>query len=645
MADMSAMKIPKLSDSNFLVWKRLMRSIMIEKDYWKACMPEFTVESGQTEAAALAAAIAAVPLSLNDKANALLVLNVEAPFMYLIKDEEPAAHNWKRIMDTFASKTTARKVQLMRELNGLRMGDKETISAFFGRAMDLRMQLTMVGEHADDEKLSMHIMAGLPKRFDVAVEVLQDTTKTLPELMARLQLTENRLAQSGGGGGSAYPAHGPSSDGAPRSKWCKYHQSSGHDTSECRTRPGAGGAQPGRQQPGRQHGGQQNGGNGEQRTCHICRQKGHLKKNCPNRPAGSGAGGAAHTAADGGGSGGGGATAYLAHTTLPAPVAMDTGAAAAAFWNPSYDPQDFMLEEDLFRELDDAYGPFTIDGCSSPDGANAHVERFYSKDNDFLAAEVGGETVWLNPPFRLAGKFIRHYLDCKERAPITTSCVMILPEDSTQSWWPLVSHLPVVRRWEANTQLFTMPPTQPGGERRRKDPCHFPVVAIWDPPVLKPGAAPGAAMAGTPAPAPAWGRPDRPIVMDSGATHHMSPERRLFAAYHDGHGDCPSHITVGNNQSLPVVGRGTLQLECVVQGRTSRVELHDVLHVPDLALTLISIPTIADRGGSFSFVNNKCLVSTAGKVTMVAIKPTKKPGEEVNNLYYLHDVAAKLGRS
>ena len=337
------MKIPKLSDSNFLVWRRLIRAVLIDKDLWKACMPEYTVQTGQTEAAALAAAIASVSAPLNDKANALLVLHVEAPFMYLIKDDEAAAHNWKRIVDTFASKTTARKVQLMRELNGLRMGDKESVSAFFGRAMDLRLQLSMVGEQADDDKMAMHIMAGLPKRFDVAVEVLEGSDKTLPELMARLQLTETRLTQFGGGGGSAYHAHGSSSEGTPRSKWCKYHKSSHHDTSECRTRPGAGGAQPGRQQHGGGHHGQQNGGSGEQRTCHICRQKGHLKKDCPNRPPGGGGRGAAHAAGDGGGNGGGGATAYLATTSLPAPVAMDGGAAAAAFWNPSYDPQDFML--------------------------------------------------------------------------------------------------------------------------------------------------------------------------------------------------------------------------------------------------------------------------------------------------------------
>ena len=52
------------------------------------------------------------------------------------------------------------------------------------------------------------------------------------------------------------------------------------------------------------------------------------------------------------------------------------------------------------------------------------AKKFYHSQNSFLKANVEGENVWLNVPFRRAGKFLRHYLECKERAPAQTSAVI-----------------------------------------------------------------------------------------------------------------------------------------------------------------------------------------------------------------------------
>jgi hypothetical protein len=125
----------------------------------------------------------------------------------------------------------------------------------------------------------------------------------------------------------------------------------------------------------------------------------------------------------------------------------------------------------------------------------------------------------------------------------------------------------------------------------------------------------------------------------------MSPERRLFTAYQEGPGSGPSHITVGNNHALPVEGRGDIILTCTVKGSQSRVLLKDVLHVPELTSTLISIPTIVDMGGRVDFRNNQCSVDMGTGVVMVAVKPTKKPGEKTSNLYYVVGAAARVGRS
>ena len=93
--------------------------------------------------------------------------------------------------------------------------------------------------------------------------------------------------------------------------------------------------------------------------------------------------------------------------------------------------------------------------------------------------------VWLNVPFRRAGKFLRHYLECKERAPAQTSAVIVLPKWENKPWWQMTQGLRLLKTYPAGTQLFTVPSKTPGGPCIDMGPTKWPVCVFWNPPTLQ----------------------------------------------------------------------------------------------------------------------------------------------------------------
>jgi transposase InsO family protein len=126
----------------------------------------------------------------------------------------------------------------------------------------------------------------------------------------------------------------------------------------------------------------------------------------------------------------------------------------------------------------DTYGPFSVDACAREETAQA--DKFYKGFTDFRKANVSGESVWLNVPFRHAGQYLRHYLDCKKAAPETTCGVFVLPKWDRKPWWKLTQGMKVIHEYPANTEgLFSIP----SGATWVEQASRWPVVILWDPPV------------------------------------------------------------------------------------------------------------------------------------------------------------------
>jgi len=94
-----------------------------------------------------------------------------------------------------------------------------------------------------------------------------------------------------------------------------------------------------------------------------------------------------------------------------------------------------------------------------------------------------------------------------------------------------------------------------------------------------------------------------PELYNSGATCHMTPLKDTLTNYQ---AIPPRLIGAENQHTFYAIGRGDLMI-LVPNGNTnSRILLRDVLHTPDVVLTLISIRCISEKGYSILFKEEKC---------------------------------------
>lgn len=111
------------------------------------------------------------------------------------------------------------------------------------------------------------------------------------------------------------------------------------------------------------------------------------------------------------------------------------------------------------------------------------TKRYLTEVQDFLRTDVAGEILWLNPPFRQAGAFLMHYLDCKAKAPQSTGALLVLPYWPRRKWWSLTRFFRIVRYYPAGSYVFVQPAEDGSGRYSWLPPTKWPVVVCYDAPV------------------------------------------------------------------------------------------------------------------------------------------------------------------
>ena len=86
----------------------------------------------------------------------------------------------------------------------------------------------------------------------------------------------------------------------------------------------------------------------------------------------------------------------------------------------------------------------------------------------------------------------------------------------------------------------------------------------------------------------------RTWVIDSACSRHMTYSRDVFDDYHLL--QTPSVVSIANGTSIQAIGEGSVRLKVAIHGVIRNVLLHQVLHVPGLAGSLISVSQLQDRG-------------------------------------------------
>jgi len=184
--DSVKISMEKLNDRNYHSWCIKMRSYLITKDVWK----------GVKDPAANAAE--------SERALALITLHVSDHLLGTLSDQEDAKEAWDKLEATFKSKSVARKLQLKRELQALKMKEDESVTAFVGRARDIWRELKAAGDEVGEQELAWSVLTGLPSSFDTLVTVLETQAEeqlTVEKILPTLIVHEQRMGGAEGSTG------------------------------------------------------------------------------------------------------------------------------------------------------------------------------------------------------------------------------------------------------------------------------------------------------------------------------------------------------------------------------------------------------------------------------------------------------------
>ena len=120
--------------------------------------------------------------------------------------------------------------------------------------------------------------------------------------------------------------------------------------------------------------------------------------------------------------------------------------------------EDWMLERNIFKTLEEQWGPFDVDACCDEEGSNSQLPAFWSPAQDCLQQDWTHKSVYCNPPFSKLHDILEHSLACYKASPFTTSAIFVIPWWPTASWFtPAIEELQIVMTFPAGTQLFTAP--------------------------------------------------------------------------------------------------------------------------------------------------------------------------------------------
>ena len=117
--------------------------------------------------------------------------------------------------------------------------------------------------------------------------------------------------------------------------------------------------------------------------------------------------------------------------------------------------------------------------------------------------------------------------------------------------------------------------------------------------------------------------PGKDWVMDSGCSTHMTQSRKGLTGFRDEAGE----VSIASGDKVASVGVGNLQLHTTdINGHSTEVLLKDVLVVPKIARSLLSVRKINNAGGSVRFEPGKA---------RVAINNVEIPIRQDGNLFVL----------
>ena len=86
---------------------------------------------------------------------------------------------------------------------------------------------------------------------------------------------------------------------------------------------------------------------------------------------------------------------------------------------------------DFFNKLDWRFGKFTLDPCATSE--NHKTKKYYTLEDNGLAQDWEGETVFVNPPYRNLSEWVEKAYN--ESQKLRTKVVMLIPARTDTKYW------------------------------------------------------------------------------------------------------------------------------------------------------------------------------------------------------------------
>lgn len=92
---------------------------------------------------------------------------------------------------------------------------------------------------------------------------------------------------------------------------------------------------------------------------------------------------------------------------------------------------EWETPKDVFNDLNEDLGPFTLDVCATPE--NKKVDLFFTRKENGLVQDWGGHVCWMNPPYSEVAKWVRKAYN-ESRKP-NTRVVCLLASRTDTRWF------------------------------------------------------------------------------------------------------------------------------------------------------------------------------------------------------------------
>jgi hypothetical protein len=110
----------------------------------------------------------------------------------------------------------------------------------------------------------------------------------------------------------------------------------------------------------------------------------------------------------------------------------------------------------------------------------------------------------------------------------------------------------------------------------------------------------------------------RQWYVDSGATQHMTSNRRAFKTYRE---MSPSPVSMADGKTIKAIDVGKISIELKTGNTMREGVLQEVLYVPELHGSLFSVTKTTALGNSVEFGKNGCAIrNRAGRIIATAVK-------------------------